>query len=267
MTDMSEHAEHAQRRAERAREDLGETIDALKQKMSVNELVDELKNQFMSSGGVDAATRTMSTLSRQVQDNPLALAMIAAGFGWLMMGGRSTGDRSQASWNGGASVRSPSTAYGGAMPTDVLNTDAYSEGFSEGGSSEGSLSSAMSSAQDTLDSAAQSARAAARSAMDAGRSAINNMSDLQYSLQRSSSESYERYPIVFGAAALALGAIVGAALPSTEFENEKLGETSDRLKDQMMEQGAELAEQARSVVGEGANEVRGDRGFVSPTPT
>jgi hypothetical protein len=54
----------------------------------------------------------------------------------------------------------------------------------------------------------------------------------QYRAERVGSrfgEMMQENPLMIGAAAVALGAIVGFAFPATEKENELLGETRDRV--------------------------------------
>lgn len=260
MTDATAHAEHAQRKVERARENLGETIDALKQKMSTSELFDELKSQFMPRGGSEAMSRTMNSLSRQVQENPLALALIGAGVAWLMMGGSS-----QRSWNGahrygdrvgqrlGEYAQGTGTDSGGAMSAGEAMSAGKSAMSSAASSVQGAASSAMSSAQGAMSSARRTASDGASRVADAAREAGQTVSDTasewQHGLQQTSADTYERYPLVFGAAAVALGAAIGAALPATDFENQQMGEASDKLKDQVAERGSEAVEQARDSAG------------------
>jgi hypothetical protein len=61
----------------------------------------------------------------------------------------------------------------------------------------------------------------------------------------------ESNPLMVAAAAVAVGATVGLALPETETENEWLGET----RDTMVEQAQEVATQMRQAAGEIAGQV------------
>ncbi|MGH6899967.1 MAG: hypothetical protein ACREJ5_26005 [Geminicoccaceae bacterium] len=53
-------------------------------------------------------------------------------------------------------------------------------------------------------------------------------------------------PLVLGAIGLAVGAAIGAALPKTETEDEWMGDTRDRLKDQAGRVSREQFEKARA---------------------
>lgn len=61
----------------------------------------------------------------------------------------------------------------------------------------------------------------------------------------------ESNPLMVGAAAVAVGATIGLALPETESENEWLGET----KDSMMERAQDVATQMRQAAGDIAGQV------------
>jgi hypothetical protein len=61
------------------------------------------------------------------------------------------------------------------------------------------------------------------------------------------------HPPVIGAAALALGAIVGFAFPSTEKENEIMGEARDRVMDRAEEVASDTAEKVQHVAQQATN--------------
>jgi hypothetical protein len=65
-------------------------------------------------------------------------------------------------------------------------------------------------------------------------------------------------PLALGIAALAAGAIVGAALPRTETEDEYLGETRDSLVETARSKAQEGVESARTIAKETIHKVTGD---------
>jgi hypothetical protein len=74
----------------------------------------------------------------------------------------------------------------------------------------------------------------------------------------------EEQPVVLGAIGLALGAAIGAVLPSTRTENRYLGPTSDALKGQVKSAAHREYEHVKDVAGEAYEEVKEDldkRGF------
>lgn len=72
--------------AERAR--LSRTTEALQDKLSIGSLVDEMMNRFQTHGGDFGRN-----FGRTVRDNPLPVALVAIGLGWMMAGGQDATDR------------------------------------------------------------------------------------------------------------------------------------------------------------------------------
>jgi ElaB/YqjD/DUF883 family membrane-anchored ribosome-binding protein len=58
----------------------------------------------------------------------------------------------------------------------------------------------------------------------------------------------EEQPLVLGAVAMALGAVLGATLPTTRVENRYLGPTRDTLQDRVGEYARDQWQRAKSVV-------------------
>jgi hypothetical protein len=64
-------------------------------------------------------------------------------------------------------------------------------------------------------------------------------------------------PMALGIAALAAGAVVGAALPRTHVENEYMGETRDQLLESARTMATDSVESAKSVAKETITKVAG----------
>ena len=67
---------------EATRANLEDTVEALKGKMSLGQMVDEAAGYFKDSGG----SELFANLGRQMRDNPLPLALVGLGLVWLMSG-------------------------------------------------------------------------------------------------------------------------------------------------------------------------------------
>lgn len=78
---MSDDPKEIEHDLERTRERLGENLNALTDRMSPGNLLDEAMNYFEGSPKDFA-----NTLGTQVQRNPLATLMVGAGLAWLSMG-------------------------------------------------------------------------------------------------------------------------------------------------------------------------------------
>lgn len=79
---MSTETERLARKAEEHRSQVDETIDRLKDRLSVGQIVDEISGYVREGQGADM----VRNLNRQVRDNPLALGLVGAGIAWLLVG-------------------------------------------------------------------------------------------------------------------------------------------------------------------------------------
>jgi ElaB/YqjD/DUF883 family membrane-anchored ribosome-binding protein len=66
----------------------------------------------------------------------------------------------------------------------------------------------------------------------------------------------QEQPLLAAAIGVAIGALVAAAFPATELEDEMMGETSDAVKETLGEVGSEQLEAARSIASSVADEAR-----------
>lgn len=236
---MTDATTTAQENVRRARADLGETVDALKEKLSMSELLTEVQTYLGDSGGM---SNMMNNLSRQAQSNPMALAMIGAGFAWLMMSsnGRSSG-----------SARSHDYSPYTTNSMGAKFRDATTSAREASSDAAGRVSSAMSGAGSAVASAAESVSGGVASAASASSRTIgdagNAVAEMPYEIQRVGEDMVERHPLVVGAAAIALGAAIGAALPRTDLEDRQLGDASEKMKDAVTAQGEKVMRSAEDI--------------------
>lgn len=66
----------------------------------------------------------------------------------------------------------------------------------------------------------------------------------------------EENPLGLAVGGLAAGFLLGMALPSTKVEDERVGPTADKVKDQVRETGQEALERGKSVAQDAADTVR-----------
>ncbi|UIJ72767.1 DUF3618 domain-containing protein [Aurantimonas sp. HBX-1] len=79
---MSDNTTRLEQEAETHRSKLDSTLDELRGRLSVGQIVDELSGYVREGQGADA----MNNFGRQVRDNPLALGLVGAGLAWLFLG-------------------------------------------------------------------------------------------------------------------------------------------------------------------------------------
>jgi hypothetical protein len=79
---MSASSSEIEREVEASRANLEDTVEALRGKMSVGQMVDEASRYFGDTGGGEILSR----LGDQAKANPLPLALVGVGLVWLMSG-------------------------------------------------------------------------------------------------------------------------------------------------------------------------------------
>jgi hypothetical protein len=109
----------------------------------------------------------------------------------------------------------------------------------------------MSGAGSAVASAAESVSSGVASAASASSRAVGDMggavAEAPYELQRVGEDMVERHPLVVGAAAIALGAAIGAALPRTDLEDQQLGDASEKMKEAVSAQGEKVMRSAENI--------------------
>ena len=208
---MTRSSEDVEREVEAAREDLDRTVEALKDKMTPGQLIDELSRTFKGGG----AGELMGNLGVQVRENPMALAMIGAGMAWLMMG---KSDR--AATDTAAGVYQTNSDLGVTPATSAATgdiSDAVGNLKAKVGEVAGGVRDAASGA---ADHASQGLHDLGAQASSAGRKAVRSFEDI-----------LQQEPLIFGALGLAAGVALGAAFPSTELEDKTFGAARDNLVD------------------------------------
>ena len=236
---MTRSTREIERDVERTRSDIEHTVDALRDKMSIGQIVDEVAHHFRASGGNDM----VSNLAAQARANPMPLALVGIGLAWLMSGrgqpamGHSYYSAGYSSHAFGSDDTEPGGSYRDASATRGIGTrvgEAASSAKDTLAQSVRKVGEVASSAKDTLAQSGHSAGEAVSSGIhqagDRAAHAYGRMSDQASRAQRTVSDLVESEPLVLAGLGLAIGAAIGAMLPATETENRLLGEKRDSLK-------------------------------------
>ena len=248
-----------EREAEQIRADIAQTAEALQDRMSPGKIVDEFMTYMKNSDG----TLALDNLRRQARDNPMALAMIGSGFAWLAFSGRV--DRAPTSDNYTSDARrdpSPSSIYPTTPQsgTDHEDLGVWDTGSAVGDAVSGLADKASGLAEQAKDAAGRGAdrlreaavdvsdraRRMGHDAADRGHSAADDVRDFADRGRRSVMDVLDQEPLVIGAIGLAVGAALGAMLPSTRFEDATFGKTRDSL----LRDAEKAVDAARKVGGE-----------------
>lgn len=211
-------AEAIAREIDHTRAELAHTLDELQERLSPSQLVDRMVVYARNNVGEFAAN-----LGNSVKRKPLPVLLTGIGLLWTMAARETAADP----------VREGDLVTPGSLP-DVTTTTGEAPQSADGVAAQAvdtvrdTLSQAARQTSDKLATASQKAAALAR---DTGAQALRLRAGFQRLL--------EEQPMTVGALGLALGALIGAALPGTETEDRWLGEASDRTRAQAKQQAGE----------------------------
>lgn len=261
--------DHIKAQIEETRAQMGETIDAIQEKLSfanVSEQVSEHVSNAIGSAKDTIYDATIgkavtfmkntgneisgSNVIRTVRNNPLPLLLIGAGAGLL----------AYQSYFGGRKR----TGSGRYLPTRV-----YSEGEEarrpefkvDSPASEGTLSKVTDKAGEVYNKAASTAGETLNRVTGAVGEAYSEAGELARRAYDTAGEygnkAYETYdrqihenPLAVAAAAAAIGAVVGWAIPATRFEGELMGEARENFLEKAHDAAGKLVEKAKHVADE-----------------
>ena len=255
---------------DRTRENMDETFAALDSKLTPSQIGLEVWNLF--KGGSSAGA---GKLWRVAREHPMPAAVIGLGIGWLLVES-SKGDDARTEY-GGKYQRYQSDYRGRSGVYGYGGSSYAGTGYDFENESEGRLSAAKDKVKDLADSA----KDAVSDVTDRAKDAVSGVTDragdaadwtkehaldlghrakdqayalkgkAKYQARRAKTgfwQTLEENPLVVGAATLALGVIAGLAIPSTDKEDELMGETRDHLFEEVKEAGEQVLEKGKHVV-------------------
>ena len=192
----------------------------------------------------EAATNVREATIGRVQhmvrgQNPIPFALIGIGAAWLLASNRSSRRWDNDEYSEYDTSWGTSTSY---IAADDEFASPYQGEFQSGTTASGAGRLTEEARHRAAEMSAQ-ARERARRVANRARSQWEMM--------------LHDNPMALGIAALAAGAVVGAALPRTEVENEYLGETRDNLVQSARSMAEESVESAKSVAKETIQKVTG----------
>lgn len=268
--DASEETENIRAQIEETRAGMGETIDAIQEKLSLANISEQVSEQvnnaietakdtvydatvgkvvhFMKNTGRDISNSSFISTAKQ---NPLPFVLIGLGAGLLAYQGFSR--------------RSSSSAHGYRRQPRHLSGERTDTGNSmmrttQGGirNAKDTVSNAAGSAYDGVSRAAESAidgvtKAAGTTYQGAGdlaERAIDKAGDIGTKAQETYHHYLEEKPWAIGAVALAAGAAIGMAIPTTRYEGELMGEARMNLMNKVQGSANDFIDKAKQAAGE-----------------
>jgi ElaB/YqjD/DUF883 family membrane-anchored ribosome-binding protein len=283
--EVPEETEHLKAQIEETRHQMGETIDAIQEKLSFSNISEQVSEQL--NNAIETAKHTVydatigkavnymkdmgsdisgSTAVKMVRNNPLPFVLIAAGAGLLAYNSYSSGKgRSN-------ERRTPRQDAPGNEPTSGARSLLGSAREKAGGIAE-SVGSAAGSAYESVAGAASgtyagianSASNAYTGANELVHRAYDKVGEYGVTAQDQYNHHIEENPLAVGAVALALGAAIGFAIPSTRYEGELMGEARENLMQKAQDSAGLLVDKVREVASEAGETLKseiGDKGII-----
>lgn len=232
--DVARDPKDLERQADQIRADMDRTLGALERKFSPEQLIDRSLGYFREHGG-----ELRQTLGASMRNNPIPIVLTLAGATWLVASsynkrqppGQDLQSRFARSGVGQKLQARASTARDRLQTAADSARQRFSRGESGEYGSEYGTEFGESRGAGRVSSALHSARDNARSRASEAQERIYTMLDDQ--------------PLVLGALAVAVGAIIGTAIPSTQYENRMLGQARDRTLSKAQQLGQEQYEHLR----------------------
>lgn len=233
-TEAAKSPETIEREIDAQRENIGHIVDALESKFTPGQMFDQALLMMQSNGST-----FLTNLGTSVRNNPVPAVLTSVGLMWLMM-----------------SQNRPPTPREYRVEPDVDWADDLGEGLSEG------LDSARQRLHDTTDSLKDSYQAVKGKAAHLSDSLHAKTDQLSHAVHDTSdrlarrthemgdqfSHLLKEQPLLMAAMGIAVGALLGAALPTTATERRYLGRTSASLTGKVKQQAREGYEAVREKV-------------------
>ena len=217
---------------------------------------------FASSEGIGSRfTRNTSKRFTIVKSNPLPIALIGLGAGLLVyqsFGGRGNG-RSRNNWqerqfDDRRNRDSQRSALSSATQTIGETTSRAYDGIADKANAAlGTVSNAAGTAFEGVTGAVSNVYS---SAGDAAHRAYERAGEFGTIAHDKYDEYLEENPLALGAVALAVGAAVGLAIPSTRYEGQLMGEAREGLMNRAQEAAGSLVDKAKQVASEAGQTIK-----------
>jgi ElaB/YqjD/DUF883 family membrane-anchored ribosome-binding protein len=230
---------------ERTRAEMGETVDAIQERISPENLKEEAKDR-VKEATVGRAQEAGSGIVETIRANPLPAALTGIGLGWLLVSTIRGGSEQE---------RYGERTYAYDYPPRY---EEHTTTTASGGTSVPSPGEALGRARDRVGQGATQAQEdrAAEVASRAQDRASNLTGQARYQARRASG-GFQRMvrenPLSVGALAVGTGAAIGLAIPQSTQEHEVMGEARDTF----VEKAQEKAHEAQEKVSRVAQEAQG----------
>jgi gas vesicle protein len=267
----SDDPDQIRQQIEQTRADMSDTIEAIQDRLNPGRVAEQVKGEVRAAtiGRAEHMVNEVSSSVRgasngfldTIRDNPVPAALAAIGLGWLWLKRPSAerdwrvipgeqGDVRYVRGNGGSGPDRYSTRVYGSRVRDDGTEDQGGPGAAVGGAARQAgqtVQQTASQAGDTLQQVAGQASGAVQSTVSQVQGSAQQLgtqaqqtaqqfgAQAQQTAQRARSSlqtAHYENPLGMGAIALLAGLAVGLAAPSTDVEDQFMGDTRDRVLQQ-----------------------------------
>lgn len=218
---MTKTSAEIEREVEETRGRIDQTVEALKDKMQPKEMFDEATK--MMSG---ASNKVLTTAVEQLRENPIPIALIGLGVAWLAIGQtrRSSGE---GSYRGSGYY----PTYEGYDQDESLGAKVKAKADAAKAKLSAGAQSAKAKLSDVQHQAADGVGDLRGKAGDYAHLAQEKAGEYGRAAKQRFDETLDSEPLVIGAIGLAVGAAIGASLPSTPVERRYIGPARAKVAD------------------------------------
>ncbi|MEO7673599.1 MAG: DUF3618 domain-containing protein [Pyrinomonadaceae bacterium] len=267
--------EHIKAQIEETRSNMGETIDAIQDRLSFSNISEQVSEQvnnaietakdnvyeatvgkavsFMKNTGNDISRSSLVTTARE---NPLPFILIGVGAGILAY--NSMGKKKPTSQRGYRTDSGHGTWDYKTSEVHPSDTKEYRQSALESakdkiGGVKNTVSDAVGTAYEGVSNAAGSTYSGAA---ELANSAYEKAGEFGTKAQETYTEYLEEKPWAIGAVALIAGAAVGLAIPSTRYEGELMGEARVNLMSKAQNAASDLVDNAKQIASDAGNTIK-----------
>ena len=293
-SDASKKAEDIRQNIDVTRQRMDQTIDALAGRMKGRHLMDEVIGYFRTESGqhnaaqmketvTETAGTAMNTVVSTIKSNPWPALLIGAGVAWMVYSNRRSSDTEvdefayspyqndfsdtgyEVSGGGYSAGDVGDVEYGSDIAGQQTSFEEESTGAGQGlNDTKEAMRDKAARAKEQLQNRANQLGQRVRDSAGVVRERASHLSERAREQSRHLYEmgrqrvttTAEAHPVEVGLGCLALGLIVGLAIPTPRKVNELVGPRADRLREQARQASQDLMNKSKNVARAAAEAAR-----------
>jgi hypothetical protein len=253
--DAGKDSETLEREINQTRDEMNRTLDSLERKLTAGQLLDQCLKFFGKTG-----SEIGSSIGNCVKENPMPVVLTATGIAWMIFGSGSGEDRAGRRHRVYDDDRIDYSDQGYLVKIgETLESGATA--------ARSQLAGSKDAVKDRVSKSADTIRESVDKTTDRVKETVKRTTNAAQVQAERAREGFttllEEQPLILGALGIALGAAIGAALPSTDQEDRLLGEMRDKTMEKAKQLGGEAYEKGRQAAEQGVESIAENSGSGS----